>query len=74
VDGTIRTVVENLKLSAEAIQQKTGANLDFLQHLELTGNELRQVSTIVVHQSAVNFETLLCSVLVSGSLLVTAKK
>jgi hypothetical protein len=52
VDVTIRTVVENLKLSAEAIQQKTGANLEFLQHLELTGNELRQVSTFMAYQFA----------------------
>jgi len=43
VEGTIRTVVENLKLSAEAIQQNSEGNLDFLQHLEATGNELRQV-------------------------------
>ena len=43
LEGTIRTVLENLTLSAEAIQQKTGANLDFVQHLEQTGNELRQV-------------------------------
>ena len=45
LEGTIRTVLENLTLSAEAIQQKTGANLDFVQHLEQIGNELTQVST-----------------------------
>ena len=42
-------MLENLILSAEAFQQKTGSNLDFVQHLdnlEQTGNELRQVSAL----------------------------
>lgn len=47
LEGTIRTVLENLTLSAEAIQQKTGANLDFVQHLEQIGNELRQVGAFL---------------------------
>ncbi len=39
----MRTVVANLKLSAEAVQHKAGANLEILDRVEQAGNELRQV-------------------------------